>query len=169
MRNEVPWASYVKRLIRSAFFRQYHWPYFQDLEYQRNCHAHIQCSLNPADMAATLRDRGPALSGLPVCGDYESLSSRECALLKARGLLKCKPTDQRRVFMQKCIWFKLQLPFMALRQIEVLIPLYGVAQKSWCQVARKVQPVYSHPRPAMSSWLVINKTVTCSWTHDQIA
>ena len=29
---------------------------------------------------------------------------------------------------------------------------YRVVKKSWCQLARKVQPIYSQPRPAMPGW-----------------
>ena len=37
--------------------------------------------------------------------------------------------------------------------------MYRVVQKSWCQVARIVQPVYSQPRPAMPGWCLTKQSL----------
>ena len=37
--------------------------------------------------------------------------------------------------------------------------MYRVVQKSWCQVARKFQPGYSQPRPAMPGWCLANQSL----------
>ena len=36
---------------------------------------------------------------------------------------------------------------------------YRVVQKSWCQVARKVQPSNSQPRPAMPGWCLSKQSL----------
>ena len=62
------------------------------------------------------------------------------------------------------VWLFKNLKFFVIDTIsqqncDIALIKYRVAQKSWCQVARKVQPGYSQPRLAMPGWCLTKQSL----------